>query len=308
MNEVRQKNEKWLNPILNARITSHEITWTRENSFQSIQASGDLYFHKIPQQGTMPHCHDFSEILLVSSGSLIHRVNGERQHLTAGNIVFMRPDDMHGFAPDRECEKCEIVMLDFQLEIFLSMSIYFENDYFLQKMTAPVLPPCFKMDFASTSTLYSRMLKLNTSSVSPMLRKVKLKILLAELFARFFIDEVNFLSESQIPEWLENLCRTMRSEENFTAGLERMQKLAYRTPGHLCKSFQKYLGKTPTEFINELRINHAAVLLTDTNEDIVAIADKMKFQSLSRFYHLFRKYYGISPAAYRKLHTGRQDF
>ncbi|MPN60592.1 hypothetical protein SDC9_208321 [bioreactor metagenome] len=55
MNDVRQKNEKWLNPILNARITSHEITWTRENSFQSIQASGDLYFHKIPQAATIFH-------------------------------------------------------------------------------------------------------------------------------------------------------------------------------------------------------------------------------------------------------------
>jgi AraC family cel operon transcriptional repressor len=85
-----------------------------------------------------------------------------------------------------------------------------------------------------------------------------------------------------------------------------MQKLACRTPGHLCKSFRKYLGKTPTDFVNELRINHAAKLLSDSQQDILEIADAMNFQSLSRFYCLFRRQYGVSPGAYRRLHAGEK--
>ncbi len=303
MESSRQKGDGWLDPAVCGRISCHEITWTQDKEFSFIQTGGDLYFHRIPQQGTTLHCHDFSEIVFINSGGVIHRVNSERQRLTAGSLVFMRPDDVHGFAPDDEFGQVEIIMLDFDLELFLSLSIYLENDTFLQQLTASVLPPCFKMDPADSNSLYTRLLKLNNTSISPQLRKIKLKILLGDLYARFFIDETNLLSESLVPDWLENLCTLMRKEENFTAGLKRMQKLACRTPGHLCKSFQKYLGKTPTDFINELRINHAARLLADSNDEILDIAEKLDFQSLSRFYHLFKQHYGLAPSAYRKLHA-----
>ncbi len=308
MKNSRQKSEGWLDPVTGVRISCHDISWTREREFQFIQTGGDLFFHRIPQNGTTLHCHDFAEIILVNSGTLQHRVNGDRQKLVAGDLVFMRPDDEHGFAPDGGCPHTEIVLLDFDLELFLSLSIYLENDAFLQQLTAPVLPPSFRLDPAAASSLYARLLRLNTPSLSPQLRRIKLKILLGELYARFFIDETNLLSESQVPDWLENLCSVMRREENFCAGIERMQKLACRTPGHLCKSFQRYLGKTPTDFINELRINHAARLLADSTEEIAVIADRLQFQSLSRFYHLFRQSYGMTPAAYRKLRTGDRNF
>ncbi len=309
MNEIsRQKSEGWLDPAISARITCHEMTWSAGREFRLIQAGGDLYFHQVPRSGTTPHCHDFSEIVLVNSGSLIHKVNGDRQELTSGDIVFMRPDDVHAFVPDGRSDKFEVVLLDFDLELFLSLSVYLENDAFLQQLTASVLPPSFKLDPAASAQLYSRLLKLNSPSIPPHLRKIKLKILLGELYSRFFIDEVNLLSEAQVPDWLEDLCAVMRQERNFMGGVKRMQKLAYRTPGHLCKSFQKYLGKTPTDFINELRLGYAARLLADTHQEITGIADELNFQSLSRFYHLFKKYYGVTPAAYRKLRVGQRHF
>ena len=308
MDSSRQKTEGWLDPILKGRISCHEITWTNENRFHFMQTGGDLYFHRVPQTGTLPHCHDFSEIILVNSGGLHHKINGERQKLRAGNIIFLRPDDIHCFLPDEDFPQTEIVLLDFDLELFLNLSIYLENDSFLQQLTAPVLPPQFLLDPAETSHLYSRLLKLNSPAVSPQLRKIKLKILLGELYSRFFIDEVNLLREAQVPDWLDNLCAIMRKEENFRGGVERMQQLACRTPGHLCKSFQKYLRKTPTDFVNELRISHAARLLADSSEDIIQIADRLNFKSLSRFYHLFKSHYGLSPAAYRKLHAAERKF
>lgn len=306
MDNNRQTAEGWLDPALGARISCHEITWTQEKEFRFMQTGGDLFFHRIPQAGTLRHCHDFAEIVLVNSGGLLHDVNGDRQQLTAGDLVFMRPDDVHGFAPAEGFGKAEIVLLDFDLELFLSLSVYLENDAFLQQLTAPVLPPSFKLDPAATGSLYAKLLKLNNPAESPQLRRIKLKILLGDLYSRFFIDEINLLSEAHVPEWLEKLCSQMRREENLRAGVERMQKLACRTPGHLCKSFRRYLGKTPTDFVNELRINHAARMLADSNVDILEIAEQLRFRSLSRFYSLFKRCYGMSPAAYRKLRGGER--
>ena len=98
----------------------------------------------------------------------------------------------------------------------------------------------------------------------------------------------------------------MGRPENFRAGVARLRQLAGRSSCHLCKSFRKHLGKTPTDFVNELRINHAARLLADSQDDILAIADFLNFQSLSRFYSLFRRQYGVSPGAFRRLHAGEK--
>ena len=233
-------------------------------------------------------------------------MNGERQHLETGSICFLRPDDLHGFAPDAKAEPCEIVMLDFGLDVFLSLSVYLENDAFLQQLTAPVLPPRFRLDPASCGALYSQLLKLNNAATPPALRKAELKVLLGELFTRFFLDPANVLSEAQVPGWLAQLCVAMGRPENFRAGVARLRHLAGRSSGHLCKSFRKHLGKAPTDFVNELRINHAARLLADSQDDILAIADFLNFQSLSRFYSLFRRQYGVSPGAFRRLHAGEK--
>ena len=60
------------------------------------------------------------------------------------------------------------------------------------------------------------------------------------------------------------------------------------------------MNKSPTEYINELRVNHAARLLSDSDEKISSIAYDLNFQSLSRFYHIFHKHFGTTPANYRR--------
>ena len=79
-----------------------------------------------------------------------------------------------------------------------------------------------------------------------------------------------------------------------------MKKHANCTQEHLCKIFRTYLDKTPTEFINELRMKRAKVLLQKSSMEIYEVGNELGFTSLSRFYHLFKKYYGIPPAQYKK--------
>ncbi|MDD4097507.1 MAG: AraC family transcriptional regulator [Lentisphaeria bacterium] len=303
MDDHRQKSDGWLEPGLGARISCHEITWQPGGPARVMPTGGNLYFHKVSVSGTQAQTRDFAEIVLVVTGAAVQKVNGERRLLSAGDVCFLRPDDLNSYLPDPGRSQVELVMVDYGLDCFLSLSVLFEDDRFLQQLTAPVLPPRFQLDANACGNLYTRLLKLNAPALSPTLRKIKLKLLLGELFARFFIDEDNLLRESQVPDWLVDLCEAMREEKNFIAGLPRLQKLACRTPGHVCKSFQKYLGRRPTEYINELRLAHAARQLSDTSDDIVAIAGRLNYRSLSRFYYLFRQRYGVSPAAYRHLHS-----
>jgi len=292
------ERDTFISSQIGADISYHSISWNNSPKPVLIPSGGNINYHSLPYSGTLPHTHEFAEVIFILSGRIEHHINGECIILKTGNICFVRPTDRHYFKPYKR-GKCEMIILAYQLELFLTLSKYLENDMFLKQFTAPVIPAVFLLEGPEFTELCNKMLAVNSEVLSPYYKKIKIKIIMAELFTRFFIDEINLLSERQVPNWLEDLCESMRNPHNFIIGLKKMQKIAGCTKEHLCKSFKKYLNKTPTEFINELRMSHAARQLSDTNEEIFAIAYDLNIQSLSRFYHLFKKYYAISPAKYR---------
>lgn len=64
--------------------------------------------------------------------------------------------------------------------------------------------------------------------------------------------------------------------------------------------FKKWSGKTPIDYRNEIRITAAASLLKRSNLTVSEIAFKTGFEDPYYFSRMFKKHYGISPAAYRK--------
>jgi AraC family transcriptional regulator of adaptative response / methylphosphotriester-DNA alkyltransferase methyltransferase len=67
----------------------------------------------------------------------------------------------------------------------------------------------------------------------------------------------------------------------------------------LTQVFQAQYGKTPAEYVNQLRIDSAKSLLADTKNNILQGALQSGFESLSSFYAQFRKLTGVSPMKYR---------
>jgi AraC family L-rhamnose operon regulatory protein RhaS len=64
--------------------------------------------------------------------------------------------------------------------------------------------------------------------------------------------------------------------------------------------FRKYSGKTPGEFINQIRIAKARTLLHATDASITSVALQTGFFDASHFIHAFEKAVGISPREYRE--------
>lgn len=284
-----------------ANIAFHLIRWNNELNTFTLKTGGNLHFHS-RSTDTMPHHHQFPEICIILKGRIIHHANGEEQDLSGGSIVFIRPSDSHYFKQYKN-ETCELVNFAFKLEHLLDLSKYLEYDYFLRDFTAPPLPPSFKTTTGATEALALKLLEINTLQItSPSMAKAKTKSILAELFTKFFMDENSPEKSGSLPEWLENASSKMRKDSNITLGIKQLYKLAGRTPEHVCASFRKYLNKTPTEFINELRAEKAAKLLIDTDEKIVSIANETGFKSASRFHLVFKKHYSLSPARFRALH------
>ena len=80
-------------------------------------------------------------------------------------------------------------------------------------------------------------------------------------------------------------------------------EIANLTVSAFCHYFKKKMGKTFTEFVNEVRIEAAKRLIIETNKDIASIGFQCGYHSKSNFYKNFQKLNKQSPNQFRKWHT-----
>lgn len=74
------------------------------------------------------------------------------------------------------------------------------------------------------------------------------------------------------------------------------------------EKFERHTGKKFTEYINELRMNHAAKLLIEyPNYKIEAIANMCGIDSRQHFHRQFSDYFSITPSAFRKGHQSSDN-
>ena len=71
-------------------------------------------------------------------------------------------------------------------------------------------------------------------------------------------------------------------------------------PRHLSRLFTKYMGASPQQTAQTLRIGRAKRLLDETSLPIIEIAFKAGFGSVRQFNAAFSKLYGRSPSSIRR--------
>lgn len=63
--------------------------------------------------------------------------------------------------------------------------------------------------------------------------------------------------------------------------------------------FRQAFGRSPMDFVREIRLGGAARLLRQTRDPIKTIAARMGYSSRSNFSHAFSEFFGVAPAEYR---------
>ena len=69
---------------------------------------------------------------------------------------------------------------------------------------------------------------------------------------------------------------------------------------YLSTMFRKSMGMTFSSYVQLLRLNQAAWLLTQTQLPVAEVAAKSGFASIKTFHRVFKCQYGIAPGEYRK--------
>lgn len=71
-------------------------------------------------------------------------------------------------------------------------------------------------------------------------------------------------------------------------------------PGYLHRIFKSFTGKTLTQYLTELRMEKAKMLLLHSDIPILDICDYVGVASRQYFHSLFKKYTDLTPAEYRR--------
>ncbi|OUS76166.1 hypothetical protein B1748_12930 [Paenibacillus sp. MY03] len=82
--------------------------------------------------------------------------------------------------------------------------------------------------------------------------------------------------------------------------LKELANQFYLNSNYCCHLFNKYTGKTFTEYVTELRMKKAAGLLANHRLTIEEAGSESGYPDYFYFNKVFKKYYGQTPSEYRK--------
>ena len=246
-----------------------------------------------PEPPVRAHRHDYYELFLVVSGALSHRTREGRDRLVAGDLTMIRPDDAHALWSEG-AQGVRIVNVMFHARTAEHMLARYGDDlagrFFWHAGEAALRIP---LADGLRETVMRQMQRLRAGPRS--LSRIE----------RFLLALTTDLLDAQtepsgLPGWLAGACRAARAPEVFRRGGAGLVAVAGRGHEHVCRQVRRHLGMTPTQYVNRIRIEHAAMLLGTSDATLAQIAEECGFEGQGHFHRLFRAHYGATPGSFRR--------
>ena len=243
------------------------------------------------------HNHDFYEILIVMDGNAIHCINDGVQILKKGDVLCIRPDDIHYLTPyTTSAEKFDFFNLRISCQYMETQFSYCKK--LKDKVCQSQLPYIAKLGAKEILFFEKNLRAIKLMDFCEEKSFIYYSIVKAML-SHILIDKTE-LNREAMPEWFENLLIQISKAEVLCMDYPEIARIANVSNSYLWKTFKKYLNMAPTEYINSLRIELAYDLIVKTNYSLSNIASKVGFNDYSYFYKKFYNRYDISPKMLRK--------
>lgn len=236
------------------------------------------------------HRHNLHEVFWLHNGRARHYVGERREMLVEGDLVFVPPGTAH--AIQGVGEESHLVNIVVSQDIIDRLEWHdFGRRYFWAPGTYST-----HRDIRQLSTLSHRAVQLERAPRTALHIEAFLLGLLAELEAE------NPDLPDDAPDWLVRACTAARAPEVFRDGAAGLARASGKAHAHVSRTVQKVLGETPSDYVNRIRMTHAARQLAGTNDGLAEIAEDCGISNMSHFHRLFRAQYGMTPRKYRLIH------
>ncbi|MDX1565768.1 MAG: AraC family transcriptional regulator [Phycisphaeraceae bacterium] len=252
------------------------------------------------------HDHSACELTLILSGCGQRYVADSLERYGPGDLVLLGPNVPHTWASDpRPPTEHQAVVIQFETH-FLGRSFWL----------APEWQPVRRMiDRAARGLVFEKAEQV-AASIEALPEAEPAARLLGLLEALLALTECSErplastrsrgqLSES-VAHRLDKVCGYLSTHFSEPIRQKQVAELAGMHPAAFSRFFKRATGRTMSQHVTALRLDHAARLLVETDLSVLEVAAESGFENLSYFHRLFRQAHGRSPRRYRLQAAARR--
>lgn len=271
---------------LNLPYGCYAATILRKEEVDSFILTETVY---APNLKLPKHSHERACFSLVLQGSFDEHYGAQSRTCEPSTVVFIPPGEVH-------------------------------SDYFLKGGSR-----CFHFEIArdwlgaigSKSATLQHSVEFKNGNVSRLVMKLYREFRLMDAFASLAIEGLTLevlaeVSRRQIagrernpPAWLKRVVELLHAQFSEPPTLLTLAKTVGVHPAHLAREFRRYYRCTVGDYVRQLRMESACRALSTSSTPLSEIALANGFADQSHFSRTFKRFTGMTPAAYRAFTSSR---
>lgn len=245
------------------------------------------------------HTHEYPEIFWIEEGPCLHRINGTRERLETGDLVFIRAHDRHQFI---SLGRRRFTMTNLECHPQLVADIQRRHsqpfaEWFEHKRDMP-----FRHRLGIGELRQLKHMALDYVARSP--DALHTEALLLDLVRLLESSSPLVSGLANCPDWLRSALLKAKEREVFIDGVAGLVRVTGRSGEHVARSCRKHLGQAPTQILESYRMAYAERCLRLTADPVTEIAYACGYATTTPFYRAFRRHYKQPPLAYRRWLRG----
>ena len=248
------------------------------------------------------HYHPEYELTYIIKGNGRRMVGDDMENFNEGDLVLLGPDLPHTWIGERSSttENNIALVIQFSEEFlapFLSLIEMKSMNELLTKSERGIRFLKFQpiaIEKRMLQIIEDTTIKRVTGLIELLydLSNKKYKILASHKF--------NIIKNEKTESRLNKVLLYIQKNYRNTIKLQEASELIHLSNTAFCKFFKRSVGKTFSDYLNDLRILHACTLLIETDKPISQVATESGFENLAYFNRVFLKKKKSQPTVFRR--------
>lgn len=262
------------------------------------------------------HDHDFYEVAFVVQGTGFHFAGDQEQRIHPGTVIFVPPGTAHGYRALRDVAvyNCffRAELADFELLWAARdsglQSLFGDSGTAFRRPGAHVVTQLNDADFNACITQLEAIRDTPSEDRSHS-NEIAHLLLALDVIARRGRRSAGTTAapRSPAPRVVSRALEIIESDLARHWSLAELAAEVYVTTFYLSHEFKKWMGTPPASYIARRRAQHAAFLLSGTDQSIASIGRAVGWPEPASFSHHFRRAFSVNPREYRRrLRAGEQ--
>lgn len=239
------------------------------------------------------HTHEFIEIEYVVNGEGVQIINDVEYQVKRGDVVFLNIGDSHSYYSKNNLQILNCIFYPNLYQSGEIMPISVDNN------DTPKIPNFIRLPGDYIIEIENLLHKIE--------REFEQKSIGYQLILKNYISILLTIlarcASSYAIEHKDNLAYAILSylEDHYMdARLYDVAKYFCFNSTYFSKYFKKTIGTTFSQYVSEKKIQKAIELISNTDDTIESICNKVGYADKKQFYKLFKEYTGMTPVNYRK--------